>query len=217
MRFVAPPPSGPAAGRRRCGGPARRSPGASGSPVSRSQNTTVSRWLVIPIAAIRLSAASLRDRRARHRERASPRFRRASCSTRPGALDNAGSVPPRLESRCRWPSCWNSIARVDVVPSSITRIRSDISDMASADCVNEGMPLGSSRMAERDDNTSRAPSGWRHRFRPRSRRTKARIGLQARPAAGGADTDRRGRAREWRCRSRSRRGRSSSSRRRRRW
>ena len=36
--------------RPRCGGPARRWPGARGSPVRRSQATTVSRWLVMPMA-----------------------------------------------------------------------------------------------------------------------------------------------------------------------
>ena len=40
---------------RRCAGPATRSRGARGRPVRRSQTTTVSRWFVMPIAAIGLA------------------------------------------------------------------------------------------------------------------------------------------------------------------
>ena len=67
---------------------------ASGSPLARSQATTVSRWLVMPIAAIRSAPPAALDHRARAGERRAARSRRRRA--RPSrAADSAAS-----SSRC---------------------------------------------------------------------------------------------------------------------
>ena len=84
----------------RCAGPARRSRGGGAAPVRRSHTTTVSRWLVMPIAAIGLAVERGHDLGERAR-RWRPRSRSASCSTQPGLREvlRELAVRPRRASR----------------------------------------------------------------------------------------------------------------------
>jgi hypothetical protein len=65
--------------------------GASGSPVVLSQITIVSRWLVMPIAAIASDAARFAHRPSRQVSQDFFQISAASCSTQPGA-GNAAPV-----------------------------------------------------------------------------------------------------------------------------
>ena len=91
-----------------------------GRPVARSQMTVVSRWLVMPSAAISLaSRAGARHRRAHGRERRRPDFLRI-------VLDQAGrridlAQIPAARSRPARARASNTMARVEVVPWSIAR------------------------------------------------------------------------------------------------
>ena len=74
-----------------------------GRPVERSQATTVSRWLVMPIAADLGRADLLDDRRSAWPARR-PRSRSASCSTQPGLREVLGELrgtPTRRAGRRR--------------------------------------------------------------------------------------------------------------------
>ena len=69
---------------RRCGGPARPAPGGSARRVAGSQATTVSRWLVIPIASSSapwMPASTIASTATR---RLTSQISAASCSTQPG-------------------------------------------------------------------------------------------------------------------------------------
>ena len=94
---------------------------ATGSPVARSQTIVVSRWFVIPIAAIRSAPPTALDDLARDRELA-----------RPDRLRVVGDVARRRELLLERPAARlatgrpsrpNAIARDDVVPWSRARIR----------------------------------------------------------------------------------------------
>ena len=108
-RLVRPRPS---AGRRcrRCGGPARRWRGGSAVPVARSHTTVVSRWLVMPIAAMSFGLdAGLLQRLAAGRERRGPDVLGL-------VLDPAGGrkmlreflLRDRRRSRCRRETRWRA-------------------------------------------------------------------------------------------------------------
>ena len=58
--------------------------GCSGSPVSRSQTTVVSRWLVIPIPAIWEAATAPRSSTSFRQANWLSQISSASCSTHPG-------------------------------------------------------------------------------------------------------------------------------------
>ena len=82
-------------------GPARRSPGATGRPVPRSQTTVVSRWFVIPIAArsvARMPAAASASSAA---AATLAQISSGSCSTHPGCgndcADLAVPAPDRAQ------------------------------------------------------------------------------------------------------------------------
>ena len=77
------PPPGPAH-RPRCGGPARRWPGAARPRSRRSQATTVSRWLVIPMARASRPASASRPATSSRVARTVAQISPASCSTQPG-------------------------------------------------------------------------------------------------------------------------------------
>ena len=72
------------AARRRCGGPARRSRCATGRPSPRSHSTVVSRWLVMPMAAIRAPRRCLASASPSAPAHRAPRSPPGSCSTSPG-------------------------------------------------------------------------------------------------------------------------------------
>ena len=106
---------------RRCGGPARPAPGGAARRSAGSQATTVSRWLVIPIAsssAPSMPAAAIASAATR---RVTSQISPASCSTQPGPREvllelrvgAAGDPRPRA-SKTR--------QVVPVVPWSIARI-----------------------------------------------------------------------------------------------
>ena len=103
----------PSAGRRarRCGGPARRWRGGSALPVRRSHTSVVSRWLVMPIAAMsrRRRAGLARAPRGRPRPCVDQRSS-GSCSTQPGRREMLREFllrrPPR--SRCPRETGWRA-------------------------------------------------------------------------------------------------------------
>ena len=124
---------------RRCGGPARRSRGAAARRVSRSQATTVSRWLVMPMP-VELAAVDARrvERLARHRARHVPDLgrvvlhpagpREVLAGTR-GRRARPGG--PARRTRCR--SC-------PVVPWSIARIKAEAQAPGGARCAAQVIP-----------------------------------------------------------------------------
>ena len=59
--------------------------GPAARPVSRSQTTVVSRWFVIPIAAISAGARSVSAIASRTTPSTESQISSGSCSTRPGA------------------------------------------------------------------------------------------------------------------------------------
>ena len=76
----------------RCGGPARRWRCAIGSPVRRSHSTVVSRWLVMPMAAMSLALQpGLGQRLARHRQLRGPDLVRGHARPSPAAERSAGT------------------------------------------------------------------------------------------------------------------------------
>ncbi len=91
-------------GRLPCAGPATRSRCARGCPVARSQSTTVSRWLVMPIAARSRAArpASSRAPAARRRGSSSRSHRRRA---RPSRAAESAARTPSARRRARGPRC----------------------------------------------------------------------------------------------------------------
>ncbi len=69
---------------RRCAGPARRSPRATGLPVARSHSTVVSRWLVMPIAATSAPEMAAFASASLITPDCVAQISFASCSTQPG-------------------------------------------------------------------------------------------------------------------------------------
>ena len=109
----------PAGGRsRRCADPARRSRGGRRCPVPRSHSTVVSRWLVMPMAAISVGG----DARPPRSPAGRPRACRARCPpgrarpSRPWESAARSSFCPVPTAR---PSRSNTMARLLVVPWSI--------------------------------------------------------------------------------------------------
>ena len=95
---------------RRCGGPARRWRGGSPCRCARSHTTVVSRWLVMPIAAMSLAVdAGLRQRLAADGDASRSRCPRARArpSRRP---ENAAGIPAARSrrSRCRRETRWRA-------------------------------------------------------------------------------------------------------------
>ena len=85
-----------------------------GSPVARSHTTVVSRWLVMPMAAMSAAgeARSARAPRARARQRVD-QMSSGSCSTQPAAEDLRELL---LRGRDPAPRRSNTMARLEVVP-----------------------------------------------------------------------------------------------------
>ena len=102
-----------------CAGTATRSRGGSGAPVARSHTTVVSRWLVMPTAAIsppstRASASA--GAPPRPRVARSPRGR-----ARPSPAADSAAAAPRSRARARRPSASTTSAVEPVVPWSSAR------------------------------------------------------------------------------------------------
>ena len=101
---------------RRCGGPASRGPGPTGSPVARSHTIVDARWLVMPTASTGPpSASAARPPRGRSatiaRRRTRPARRRACRAAARGAA-----------TRRWWHRARTTAARRPLVPTSITRM-----------------------------------------------------------------------------------------------
>ena len=103
-----------------CAGPARRSRGAAGLPVARSQSTIVSRWFVMPIAAMSrapsLASASACAGRVERSSSRSPRRR-----ARPSRAAESAARTPAARRRACGPRSSKTIARELLVPWSRAR------------------------------------------------------------------------------------------------
>ena len=93
--------------------------GATARPVLRSHSTTVSRWLVMPMAAISPARTPARSIASRQVAAVVDHRSEGSCSTQPerGKCWRNSSCPVATTAR----SSPNRIARVEVVPWSMAR------------------------------------------------------------------------------------------------
>ena len=119
----------------------------SGRPVARSQTSVVSRWLVMPIAAMSAAATPARSIAPRQVAATVDQMSSGSCSTQPDCGKCCGNSSWAVATMFSRPS--KRIARLDVVPWSMARTWVNVASLAA---LAGGPPL------------DRADSGVRHRF-----------------------------------------------------
>ena len=92
----------------------------SGSPVARSQTSVVSRWLVMPIAAIAPGPSPARSIAARQTAAVEDQMSAGSCSTQPDCGKCCGNSSCAVATTAMRSS--KTMARLEVVPWSMARM-----------------------------------------------------------------------------------------------